>query len=167
MQYNRRKAVLNTDAPWLRHSSVLTPRPSVHIRRLPTCEPVKCKHWSDTKIQRHSKRTKTKTEGPDATLARAHAYFIHHLRVVTDCVMVVSRMSSSVCILIFMFFNSCYVEQNKIPNSERFLLSSPLLNHCARQQAHAVRRSSELCQKAQHVCRWNRLKCTRLLSATL
>jgi hypothetical protein len=105
-------AVLNTDAPRLRHSSVLTPRPSVHMRRLPTCEPVKRKHWSDTKIQRHSKRTKTEIEGLDATLTRAHAHFIRHLRVVTDCVMVASRKSSGVCILIFMFFNSCYIEQN-------------------------------------------------------
>jgi hypothetical protein len=104
--------VLNTDAPCLRQSNVLTPRPSVHMHRLPTCELVKRKHGSDTKIQRHSKRTKTKTEGPDATLARAHAHFIHHLRVVTDCVMVVSRKSGSVCILIFMFFNSYYIEQN-------------------------------------------------------
>jgi len=74
-------AVLNADAPWLRHGSVLTPRPSVHMHRLPTCELVKCKHGSNTKIQRHSKRTNTKTEGPEATLARAHAHFIHHLRV--------------------------------------------------------------------------------------
>jgi hypothetical protein len=106
-------ATLNTDAPWLRHSSVLTPRPSVHMHRLPTCELVKRKHGSVTKIQRHSKRTKTKTEGPDATLARVNgARFIHHSRVVTDCVMVVSRKSGSVCILIFMFFSSCYMGQN-------------------------------------------------------
>jgi hypothetical protein len=54
------------------------------MHRLPTCELVKRKHGSDTKIQRHNKWTKTKTEGPDAKLARAHAHFIHHLRVVTD-----------------------------------------------------------------------------------
>jgi len=66
--------------------------------------------------------------------------------------MVVSRKSGGVCILIFMFFNSCYIEQNQIYNSERFLLSGrPLVNHCARQHAHAVRRFRTLSEGRPHM----------------